>query len=139
MNYGDEYLETRVMTAAPQELHMMVVDGAIRFATQAQESFGDDDFESAHLSLCRSREFVAELIAGLDTERKDDVVEKLRGVFGIVYRSLNDAELERDVEKVRAALRILHVHRDTWRQLTEQLKSENIGNTPPPTKRSWST
>ena len=67
MNGPEEYLETQVMTATPHQLHMMVIDGAIRFATQAEEALQEDDFETAHFALNRSREFVTEVGEGVVT------------------------------------------------------------------------
>ena len=32
MPAADQYLETQVLTAPPEQLHMLVVDGALRFA-----------------------------------------------------------------------------------------------------------
>ena len=124
MQYGNEYLETRVMTATPQELHMMVVDGAVRFAMQAEESMADDDLETSHLALNRSREFVVELISGLDQDSKEAVVEQLRQVFSFVYRSLTEADLEHDIEKIRGVLKVLNIHRDNWGELIAKPKLE---------------
>ena len=139
MQAADEYLETRVMTATPQELHLMVVDGAIRFATQAAEALDDCDFDTSHRTLSRSREFVIELVSGLDSERKDELIEQLRGMFGFVYRNLSHADIHHDADNVRDALKILHIHRDNWIELTRKLKSEKISATPHVKATSWST
>lgn len=51
----DQYLETKVMTAKPHQLHLMVVEAAIRYAMQAKEGMEAKDLESSHLALCNSR------------------------------------------------------------------------------------
>lgn len=117
MNIADEYLKSRVMTARPEELHLMVVDGAVRQAVRAEEALPKKHYETSHEALNRARDFVIELIAGLDDKQAPDLVEKLKGLFGFVYRRLNEADLYHDVEKVREALQVLRMHRETWQQL----------------------
>lgn len=102
----------------------MVIDGAIRHALQAQTAIREDDFETSHFALNQAREFVMELLSGLDEKQGGDVVRQLKGLFGFVYRNLNEADLHRDPVKVADALRILEMHRETWTELIERRKSE---------------
>lgn len=139
MANGNEYLETRVMTAAPQELHLMVVDGAIRFATQAADALDGHDHETAHLALNRSREFVTELIGGLDPDREDDVIQRLRALFGHVYRELIDGEHERDASKLRHAIELLDIHRQGWLEIIERLKLDRAEVVQSTEGNSWSS
>lgn len=119
----DEYLEARVMTAAPHQLHMMVVDGAIRFARQAHQALRDNEVETAHLCLNRSREFVSELIAGLDKNQAQDITERVHFLFTYAYRNLALADMEHEPRMIQDALRILEMHRETWRMLCDELKT----------------
>ena len=48
MDTGAEYLETQVLTASPEQLHLMVIDGALRFARYGLISLEQDDIEEAH-------------------------------------------------------------------------------------------
>ena len=141
MNVTDEYLETRVMTAAPEELHMMVVDGAVRNAAQAVEALQRNDFETSHFSLNRAREFVIELISGLDESRCEELVDIFKGLFGFVYRNLTDADLYHDAAKAEDALRILRMHRETWQQLLRERKTtaqNDVSSSPEQSRgQSW--
>jgi len=143
---GDEYLEAQVMTSPPHKLHLMVIDGAIRNAKQAREALGENNFEVLHFALNRSREFVAELISGLNSEETPELVDQLKGLFGFVYHNLTKADLERDVSMIDDALQILEMHRETWIALTEKLLQENINQgdsagelQPPSSGMSWMT
>ena len=137
MNRVDEYLETKVMTASGPQLHLMVIDGAIRFAKQAETGLEAGDIEAAHFALNKSRDFVTELISGLDEKKSPDLIEKLKGLFLFIYSQLVEADSDRDVQKVRDAIKILQMHRETWLELIEKLIEENqIGglNTAPSPK-----
>ena len=139
MNGPDEYLETQVMTATPLQLHLMVIDGAIRYATQAEEALQENDFETAHFALNRSREFVTELIGGLDQERSDEIVNRLKSLFMFVYQNLVNADMKRDVSKARDALKILKMHRETWMELGDKVKLENIPTPNETGETDWSS
>lgn len=131
MYIRDEYLESRVSTSAPHQLHLMVVEGAIRYAKQARESLEQKDIETAHLALNRSREFVSELISGVKPEQNQELAERVQGLFVFAYRNLAVADMEQEPRAVTDALRVLEMHRDTWRMLCDQLKDEPREGAPP--------
>lgn len=139
MAIADQYLETQVLTATPEQLHMLVVDGALRFARLGMQSLGEKNFDVAHESLGRSREFVNELILGLNPESEEEVTDNLRALFRFVHRSLVEADSNRDVDQVAAAIDILERHRQTWQELIDKLCSEQTTATPPPPHHSIST
>ena len=139
MNGPDEYLETQVMTATPHQLHLMVIDGAIRFAVQAEEALQENDYETSHFALNRSREFVTELIGGLDQERSDEIVNRLKSLFMFVYQNLVKADMKRDVSMAQDALKILKMHRETWMELGEKVKQENIPTPNENGENDWSS
>ncbi len=114
---ADAYLSTQVLTASPYRLHLFVVDGAIRFASQAAEAMRAKDFGAAHLALGRSRDFVTELIGGLDESRDPELTTRLKHLFLFSYMNLVEGERDRDVKKVQDALAVLRMHHETWIEL----------------------
>ncbi len=139
MNGPDEYLETQVMTATPHQLHLMVIDGAIRFATRAEEALQENDFETSHFALNRSREFVTELIGGLNQERSEDLAKRLKSLFMFVYRNLVNADMKRNVSLVQDALKIMKMHRKSWMELGEKMKQENAPTPDETGENDWSS
>lgn len=143
MTRADAYLETKILTATPQQLHLIVVDGAIRAANRASEALEKKNFEACHLALNGARGLVSELIGGLDSEKSPDLVEKMKGLFLFVYRNLMEADSDHDAKKIQSALKILRIHRETWMLLIERL---NVGqgdrsqaSEPGAESRSWIT
>jgi len=150
MNSTEQYLETQVLTAPPEQLHMLVVDGAVRFARLGLQSLNEQNYEQSHEALSRSREFVNELIIGVQDEGNPELANQLRGLFGFVYRNLVDADGQREAQKAEDAIKILEQHRQTWAELCDRLKQEQAGAAPAPhhqaaynddeeTGRSWTT
>ena len=60
-NVQDAYLQTQVMTATPQKLRLMLVDGAIRYASQTLEHWKENRDEEGAETLARCRAIIAEL------------------------------------------------------------------------------
>ena len=120
---GQDYLENQVLTAQPQQLHLMVVDGALRFARKAAQAAENHHFEQAHFALYKSRDLVAELIGGLDGSHQPEMVEQLKALFVFVYENLNHADVKQDAGYIQNAIKVLSIHREAWCELIEQLQS----------------
>jgi flagellar secretion chaperone FliS len=130
MTAHHDYLESQVMTATPHQLHLMVVDGAIRFAVGAEAALRESDLRKARGALSKARDFVTELIAGLDEKRQPEVIRNVRSLFVFVIRCLARADLRRDAAAVRDAIQILRLHRETWLAVGEVLKAERAASQP---------
>jgi flagellar secretion chaperone FliS len=122
---GNDYLATEVMTAAPQKLQLMLIEGALRVAGQARQFLADQQREAASRALIRSQSILAELLSGLDHRTADESVRRVAGVYLFIYRSLIAANLEQSEARLGDALRVLEIERDTWRMVCERLGSED--------------
>ncbi len=129
--YNNEYLESHVMTAPPHQLHLMVVGGAIRHAIAGKEALQEKNYEQSHLALSKSREFITELLAGLDDERAPEMIESLRALFAFAYKNLAQADIEHKPELVDNAIRVLELHKETWLELIEKLPEEHQASSGP--------
>lgn len=125
-----EYLESKVTTATPFQLHLMVVDGAIRYARAAETALAQRQLAEAQGALAKARQFVVEMLAGLDATRLPEVVDRLKALFVFVLRNLVKADLQRDPNLVADAITILRSHRENWLALAERLKQESAAETP---------
>ncbi len=132
MNAAQEYLAARVMTASPQALHLLVVEGAIRHAMRAESALMAGDAATGSAALAEARAFVGELLGGLDKNSAPETVGKVAALFVFAYRRLAEADIERNAAKVADALTVLRTHRDTWRELTQQLVAAPMEPVPAP-------
>lgn len=121
---ANPYLETQVMTASPERLHLMVVDAAIRFARQGEAALEAGNIDAAFRALSNSRACVNEILTGIKADQNLDLAEQLRALFVFVQQNLARADVRRDPQFIRDALAILEHHRQTWLQLIERLQQE---------------
>lgn len=118
------YLRTKVMTAPPEELRLMLLDGAIRFGKQAAEGLRSRNHELAHAGFTQARSIVVELMTTMRPEVDPELCERVRSLYGFIFRQLVDASLERDESKLEKAMEVLAYERDTWAMLIEKLRAE---------------
>lgn len=117
-----QYLRNAVLTATPEQLQLMLFDGAIRYAARGQEAIAAKDIEGMFNALDRAQRIVLQLSAGLRREANPQLVDQMTALCDFVYRRLIDANMKRDAEAVDDALRILRHQRETWVLLMEKVK-----------------
>lgn len=119
-----EYLKNAVMTASPEQLHLMLLDGAIRFTLRGREALEQRDIEGAFNAFERAQRIVLELNNGLRREVNPQLVDQLAALYDFIYRRLIDANIRRETKAADDALRILRHQRETWALLIEKLARE---------------
>ena len=82
---SDEYLRNTVMTATPEQLQLMLYDGAIRFSTQAREALAKSDFETSCEKLLRAQRIMLEMRNGLRPEVNLELCEQMAALYDFVY------------------------------------------------------
>jgi flagellar protein FliS len=112
----DAYLETQVLTATPQKLRLMLIEGAIRFVRQTEHLWDAERFDDALESLIRAREIVGELMASLDPQ-KSPLAKQILPLYAFITRTLTEAQRERSRAKLNDAVRVLEEERETWSQV----------------------
>ena len=65
---GTDYLETEVMTATPQRLQLMLIEAAIRSASQARPISDTAEQPGGLTPILRAQRIMAELLTGLNPE-----------------------------------------------------------------------
>jgi len=119
------YLKSAVMTASQEQLHLMLLDGAIRFTSRGREALLKEDIEGAFNGFERAQRIVLELSNGLRREANPDLVDQMSALYDFIYRRLIDANVHREIEGADDSLRILRHQRETWMMLIEKLARES--------------
>jgi flagellar protein FliS len=121
---SQEYLKTKVLTASPEMLTLMLWDGAIRFSEQGKEAIQKKDIEGSYKALVRAQRIIAELTSGLRHDVDQDLCGKLAALYNFIYRRLVDANLTKNPVLVDDALEIMRHQRETWVMLMDKLAKE---------------
>jgi flagellar protein FliS len=114
-----QYLESKVLTAPPHRLHLMLIEGAIRFGRQAEILLRQGEAAAAAAPLLRVVDIVGEMLAAV-RERKTGINKKLTELYWYLFRRVSEAKLSSDAEKLAEALRLLEFERATWHAVCER-------------------
>jgi flagellar protein FliS len=110
-----KYVEAKVRTASPQELMLMLFDGAIQFADKAKSKLGAKDYAASCELLIRSQKILLELIGALNQEDLGkDIQETLAGHYWFAHNRLVKANLDHESKWIDEALYLLAQIRDNW-------------------------
>jgi len=118
------YLKTKVLTASPAELRLMLYEGAIKFCRQARHALGHNDYEGVYNGLTRAQNIVLELTNSIQPDQNPELCEKLQALYNYIYRRLIDASMDRDAKAIDESIQLLEYERETWQMLMKKLGEE---------------
>lgn len=118
------YLEHRILNASPEQLQLLLYEGAIRFAQSARSALVDADFEKAQNGFERAGAVLIELLAGLRPDVDADLCDRYAQLYNFCLRRLNEANFRHDVGAVDDALAVLKHLRETWVEVLERIAED---------------
>jgi flagellar secretion chaperone FliS len=118
---AEEYLESRVMTAPPERLHLIVVEAALRFARIGSQALRDRKYDRSFAALSKARDCVNELMCSIQGDAQPELANQLKSLFFFCHRSLIQADFEHEPRHADDAIRVLEIHRETWLELIGRL------------------
>ncbi len=116
-NPYQQYQSTQIQTASTGDLILLLYDGALRFLGRADLAISERRLDQASTDIGKAQDIVLELLSGLDFERGGDLAVQLRELYVFIYNALIEANVKKDAEKVRTAIRLLDRVREAWRSV----------------------
>ena len=110
-----KYNKSKVLTASPAELTLMLYDGAIKFCNIAIMGIEQNDINKAHTNIRKVERIIEEFRSTLD--RKYAVAEDFDRVYVYLLQRLLEANIKKDkviLEEVNMHLRSM---RDNWKEV----------------------
>jgi len=111
------YKNVQVTTCSPAQLVLLLLEGAIRFAAEADAAIVARDRGRVGERISRCHAVIEELAAGLDMSDTTGLCENLMGVYGFAMRRLLEANLAQDREILAEVPKVLRPIRDGWAEL----------------------
>jgi flagellar secretion chaperone FliS len=115
----EAYVETQILTATPQRLRLMLIEGALRRARAAQAAWLAGDVPGGLEAIGQCRDIVTELIAGIQPEQSP-VARQVLGIYMFLYSTLVEAQFARDEGRLTDIIRVLDEERVTWQEFCVQ-------------------
>jgi len=119
----NSYLRDAVLTATPEQLQLMLYDGAIRFALQGRDALAAKDYETSYEKLSRAQAIVLEMERGLRPDVNPELCERMAALYGFIYRKLVEGSVQKDPPAIDDAVKVLRMERETWALVVEKVSA----------------
>lgn len=123
MNIGKNYLETRILTAAPEQLVVIMYEEAIKSLQIAKRQIESNNFAKANQQLYKAQLIIGELMSALNPEYKE-ITENLLGLYSNVYDQIVQANVNKDINKIDSLVKLLSSFLAAWREAAKKCAIE---------------
>lgn len=113
--YLQQYNNSKILTASPAELTLMLYEGAIKFCNIAIVGIEQKDIQKAHTNIVKAEKIIDHLRITLDM--KYPVAQDFERIYEYLDRRLVMANMKKDIEILEEVLTHLRSVRDTWKEV----------------------
>lgn len=110
-----QYNNSKVLTASPAELTLMLYDGSIRFCNIAIDAVEHKDIAKAHKNIIKVENIIDYLRKTLDM--KYPVAQDFERIYVYLEKQLVEANIKKDKVILEEINIHLHEIRDTWKEV----------------------
>lgn len=121
---ANAYLRTKILTAPPEELRLMLLDGAVRFCRQGRDGMAQKQWEASYNGFSKCRNILTELMTSMRPEIDPELCARLTSLYTFLYTQIIEASHEKSVEKADKVIELLEYERQTWALLIEKLRED---------------
>lgn len=110
-----QYNRSKILTASPAELTLMLYEGAIKFCNIAIIGIEHNDIEKAHVNIMKVQHIIEEFQITLNF--KYEIANDFNNVYNYIMKRLREANMKKDKEILEEVSLHLHTMRDTWKEV----------------------
>ncbi len=123
--YMSQYQNSQILNASPEQILIMLYDGAIRFCRQAMQAMDEGDHKVQSEKVSRAMAIVSEFANTLDHEIGGQIAADLDALYGFMIRELTNANLKNERKSLETVDRLLSGLRETWVEAIEINRQES--------------
>lgn len=114
-NAAQFYKQNSVETASPAKIILMLYDGSVKFCNIAIAALEEGDTSKANTNIQKAEKIIVQLRVSLDM--KYPVAQEFDTVYDYIYRRLVEANMKKDTEILKDALKHIKTMRETWKEV----------------------
>ncbi len=126
-NAGDNaynaYKSNSVNYASKEQLLLMLLDGAVKFAKMARQAILDKDVKGSHENLVKTQDIFTELMITLDQNAGEWAVNMYK-IYEFIKERLFQANIKKDVKIIDEVMPLIEEVRNTWQEAYEVSKGK---------------
>lgn len=106
--------ENAINTATPEELTLMLYDGALKFANRAAMAIEKKNYTDANTFIQKTKDIIRELQITLNM--KYDISKQLYDAYEYIHYRLTQANIKKDLDILNDCIEHIRLFRDTWKE-----------------------
>lgn len=110
-----QYNNSKILTASPAELTLMLYEGAIKFGNMAIMAIDEKNVEKAHINIVKAQKIIDHFRITLDMNYP--VAQDFERVYAYLADRLVQADVHKDKEIIEEVCTHLRSMRDTWKEV----------------------
>lgn len=118
---ANAYKTQQVMTASPEELTLMLYNGALRFVTESVRAIDNNDLEQANQKNLRAQAIIREFMSTLDTQY--EISHSLMQLYDYMEYRLIQGNIKKDTAPLLEVKGMLSELRDGWAEAMKSVRS----------------
>jgi len=122
--YTNQYLANTVNSASPEQLMLMLYDGAIRFISLGIQAIDNGLIDKRAYYINKTSAIVSEFAATLDHSQNATLADDLDALYSYMMRRMMEANLKNDAAPLIEVKQLLSDLRATWAQAITINKNE---------------
>lgn len=122
--YTNQYMANTVNSASPEQLMLMLYDGAVRFISLGIQAIENGLIDKRAYYINKTSAIISEFAATLDHNQDAKLAEDLDALYGYMLRRLMEANLKNDTAPLLEVKKLLADLRATWAQAIDINKKE---------------
>lgn len=117
-NAFGQYNNSKILTASPAELTLILYEGAIKFCNIAIVAVEEKDVEKSHVYIRKVERIIDYLRQTLDM--KYPVAQDFERIYSYLSQRLIEANIKKDKEILEEVNGHLRTVRDTWKEVMKK-------------------
>ncbi len=122
--YLKQYKKNQVETATPEQILILLYDGAINFLNKAKINLEANDDAAFHHNMQCCKNIIAEFMDTLDMEQGGQFASVLYNLYKYLRRLIITSDVSKNTTGIDEVLKHLTNLRNTWNQAIEKVKTE---------------
>jgi len=119
------YKNNSVNYASKEQLLLMLLDGAVKFAKRGKLAIIEKDIKTAHNSLTRTQDIFTELRVTLDTDT-GQWAKQMFNVYGFINDKLAEANIKKDEKIIDEIMPLIEEVREIWNEAYKVSKGQDL-------------
>jgi len=133
-----QYKRQQIESASPEEILILLYEGAIRFLLLSKKGMEENNIEKSHNNLIKAQNIISEFMNSLDMEIGGEIAVNLYRLYEYLHYRLVQANINKDTGMVDEVLSHLRSLKETWEEAIQIARRTNAqqGATDPIQRRA---